>query len=211
MEQTRRRLCLIALDLYRHQGYEAVSLRELGKVAGLSHATLYRYFESKEDLFVHVRAEVFRQLDDYVRARDRKSADPLERLRGIVSSLASFGRSSPDDYRLIFSMRQGICPADSPLTLARQHLGNHVVHICQLAIDAGQLQVDASEQAYVAWACMHGLISLHVSNLLFDGPGVDKLLSPMIDKLFPAAPKPTLAPAAANRTKKSAGKKPALR
>lgn len=184
VEQTRQRLCLIALDLYHAEGYEAVTLRKLGTVAGISHSTLYRYFRSKEDLFLHVRAEVFRQLGDYIQSRDPREAEPLSRLRSVVISLAEFGRNAPDDYRLIFSMRQAVSDPDSPLAKSRAQTLAHATSICQLAIDAGQIDGDAVTQAHLIWISVHGLLSLHVSNLLVNGRSLDDLLGEIVERLF---------------------------
>ncbi len=184
VEETRGRLCLAALNLYRAEGYEAVTLRELGAVAGVSHAMLYRYFRSKEDLFVYVRAAVFLQLGAHLQSRDPRDADPLTRLRSIALGLADYGRVSPEDYRLIFSMRQAVTSADSPVAKARTQVLAQVVEVCQLAIDAGQISGDAVTQAHLIWTSVHGLLSLHVSNLLVNGRSLDDLLPPILDHLL---------------------------
>ena len=188
VEEERRRLCLAALRLYRAYGYEAVTLRKLGAAAGVSHATPYQYFRSKDDLFVHVRAEVFRQLGDFLLNKDPLRGDPLSRLRRIVAGIAEFGCTAPDDYRLLFSMRQTAAPADSPLAIARGRLLDYGMSVCQQAIDRGQIKGDASTLVHLALAGVHGLLSLHVSDLLVNGRSLDDLLRPMLDRLLPPIP-----------------------
>lgn len=187
VDEERRRLCLAALRLYRVQGYEAVTLRKLGAAAGVSHATPYQYFRSKDDLFLHVRAEVFRQFGDFLLNKDPLRGDPLSRLRKIVAAIAEFGRQSPDDYRLLFSMRQMVAPEDSPLTIARGRVLDYGLSVCQQAIDCGQIKGDANTQLHLALAGVHGLLSLHVSKLLVNNRSLDDLLEPMLDRLFPPA------------------------
>ena len=193
IEEERRRLCFAALRLYRAHGYEAVTLRKLGAAAGVSHATPYQYFRSKDDLFLHVRAEVFRQLGDFLLNKDPLRGDPLSRLRRIVAAIAEFGCTAPDDYRLLFSMRQIVAPADSPLAIARGRVLDYGLSVCQQAIDSGQIKGDASTQLHLALAGVHGLLSLHVSNLLVNGRSLDDLLTPMLDHLFPETASPVTA------------------
>ena len=184
IEENRRRLCTAALALYRDQGYDAVTLRELGAVSGVSHATPYRYFASKDELFAQVRALVFTAFGEHLQARDTRRGDPLSRLRRIVLGFVDFAAQWPEDYRLIFSMRQPPTPKGSPLAEARRRTIEHVTGVCQEAIDAGLIRGDASTQVHLAWASLHGLLSLHVSNHLVHGRQLQDLVAPMIDRLF---------------------------
>ncbi|MET0983846.1 MAG: TetR/AcrR family transcriptional regulator [Steroidobacteraceae bacterium] len=184
VEQGRRALCDAALELYRTRGYSAVTLREIGAAAGVSSATPYRFFESKETLFAHVRAAVYTHFGDFLRQADPKKGDPLQRLRRIGIAMVEFGLQYPADYRLIFSMRQPPVAVGSPLYLARRRTLEHVVPICQEIIDAGRLTGDARMHMHIAWTALHGLISFHVSNQLIHGCKLEDLIEPMLDRLF---------------------------
>ena len=189
IESGRHRLCEAALTLYRRSGYEAVTLREIGAIAGVSSATPYRFFESKEALFSQVRAMVYTHFGDYLRAADPKRGDPMQRLRRIALAMVEFGLKFPDDYRLIFSMRQPPMEPGSPLFLARKRTLDHVVPLCEKIIESGRMSGDAAIQVHVAWAGLHGLISFHVSGQLIHGCDMEQLVGPMLDRLFsqPAA------------------------
>lgn len=184
MEETRSRLVAAALALYRARGYEAVTLRELGAACGLSYATPYRYFTSKDELFSLVRAEVFKSFGEYLKERDPVRAAPLLRLRRVLRAYIEYAQDCPEDYRLIFSMRQPPCAPDSPLGLARRETVDYVISVGQAAIDGGQLKGDASTFVQLVWAGLHGLLSLHVGNQLIHGRSLDDLLDPMLDSIF---------------------------
>ena len=185
VEEGRRRLCEAALKLYRDSGYEAVTLREIGAAAGVSSATPYRFFESKEALFAQVRAVVYTHFGEYLQAADPKQGDPLQRLRRIGLAMVEFGLEHPDDYKLIFSMRQPPMESGSALYIARQRTLEHVIPICQQIIDSGRMSGDARVQVHVAWAGLHGLISFHVSGQLIHGCSIEQLVEPLLDRLFP--------------------------
>jgi AcrR family transcriptional regulator len=51
-ERTRRRLLELAIDAFGQQGYRATSVSEVARGAGLTQATVYAYFESKQALFI---------------------------------------------------------------------------------------------------------------------------------------------------------------
>lgn len=201
----RRRLSETALALYRAKGYSAVTLRELGAASGVSHATPYRYFESKEDLFLQVRGLVYTHFADHLRDRDPQSGDPLIRLRCILRAYIEFAQTWPDDYRLIFSLRQGETPEDSLLAAARRRTIEHVTGVCQEAIDAGLITGDASVHVHLAWTNLHGLASLHVSRHLVHGVTLDQLVEPMLDRLLaPMARSQALRRVSASRAGKTA-------
>ncbi|MHA7987587.1 TetR/AcrR family transcriptional regulator [Rathayibacter sp. CAU 1779] len=82
-QRTRQRILDSALDLFRERGFQAVSLRDIGARAGITHVTVLHYFSSKDelltDLMIH-RDDVERDhLSDFV--RDADPDDP--RWRGL--------------------------------------------------------------------------------------------------------------------------------
>lgn len=198
VEAGRRQLADAALKLYRQQGYEAVTLRSLGAAVGISSATPYRFFESKDALFDYVRTMVYTTFGEHLQAADPGSGDPMVRLRRVSEAMVDFGLKYPEDYRLIFSMRQGPIPPDSPLYIARRRTLEHVISLCQAIIDSGRMTGDARVQVHVAWAAIHGLVSFHVSNQLTHGVGIEDIVGPMLDRLY--APGPGAAPKAAKKT-----------
>ena len=206
VEAGKQRLSALALQVYRSKGYRAVTLRELAALAGISYATPYRYFRSKDELFDHVRATVFTEFGEHLKMAD-SGDEPLVRLRSIVEAVVDFAERRPDDYRLIFGMRQVPPARGSMLDAAQKRVAKHVVSVCQAAVDAGQLQGDPLTLAHLAWASIHGLLSLHVSSLLRLGRRLDDLIPPLLDRLFP--PSATSTPgkgtsgAATNKRRKS--------
>ena len=76
-----------ALALFNRHGYHATGVDRIMAETGISKTTLYRHFESKEDLIVAVLAKADEMARDELRAFvEKASNDPLERL------LATFGQ-----------------------------------------------------------------------------------------------------------------------
>jgi len=53
-ESTKTRIVKAATKLFAEQGYQKATIAEISKLAGLSEAALYEYFEGKEDLLLTI-------------------------------------------------------------------------------------------------------------------------------------------------------------
>ncbi|OHC71594.1 MAG: hypothetical protein A3H93_00790 [Rhodocyclales bacterium RIFCSPLOWO2_02_FULL_63_24] len=77
----RRQLILAAAaQLFGERGYNGASVRDLAQQVGLLPGSVYHHFPSKEELFVEVHREGFRQLIADVEAAIGREADPWRRL-----------------------------------------------------------------------------------------------------------------------------------
>ncbi len=85
--EKREHLIDIALQLFNRHGYHATGIDRIMEETGIAKTTLYRHFESKEDLIVAVLAKADEMAREELRAFvERASDDPRERL------LATFGQ-----------------------------------------------------------------------------------------------------------------------
>ena len=87
-EQTRERLKQVAFDLFSRRGFDEVTADEIADAADVSKSTLFRYFESKEDLLF---ADAVGHRDALVRAlAERPTEEPvLVSLRASLCLLAA--------------------------------------------------------------------------------------------------------------------------
>ena len=53
-ENTQTRIIRAAIKLFAEQGYEKTTIAEISKIAGLSDAGIYEYFQGKEDLLITI-------------------------------------------------------------------------------------------------------------------------------------------------------------
>jgi TetR/AcrR family transcriptional regulator, cholesterol catabolism regulator len=82
----REQLMLAAARVLTAKGYEAASLREICAAAGILPGSLYYHFKSKEDLFVSLHAEGFRQLNEAVDTAIARERDPWARLEAACAA-----------------------------------------------------------------------------------------------------------------------------
>ena len=69
-----------AADLFVKQGYAGTSIRDIGNQVGLLAGSVYHHFPSKEDLFVAIHREGFRQLVGRIENALALHKDPWKRL-----------------------------------------------------------------------------------------------------------------------------------
>jgi len=184
LQNQRQRLTDAALALYRSRGLEAVSLRRVAARLRMSHVTPYRYFDSKDDLLAAMKTDVFLRFADHLRLAVEAWVAPLQRVRSLCLSVVEFARDQPQDYRLIFSLHQPPITRYPQLRAAWMSTAEFVIALCQEAIDAGQLRGDVRTWAHLAWSSLHGLLSLHVANLLVLDRDIDALVEPLIRTLM---------------------------
>lgn len=85
-ESRRREIVDAAATLFQARGYHATSVGDIAEAAGISKATIYHYFESKDDILVFIHELIAeRLLNDYNTAA-QELQDPLDRLRAICES-----------------------------------------------------------------------------------------------------------------------------
>lgn len=86
--QKRREAILAAASvLFAQRSYADVQMDEVAKQAGVGKATLYRYFPSKEDLYLESLGRALDELDGRLAAPPPAAAAPREQLAAMVSAL----------------------------------------------------------------------------------------------------------------------------
>lgn len=80
----RGKIIEVAVDLFYEKGYAATSIRDISSVMKISIATLYYYFQDKEDLLFTVVEDIGNQLlRDLNEIKDR-AEDPLDGLQQMM-------------------------------------------------------------------------------------------------------------------------------
>jgi AcrR family transcriptional regulator len=185
IEAFRARLVEAALVLCAERGYEGLTLRAVAQAMGCSHATPYRYFASKEEIFAAVRAEGFRRFADHLEAGMADASDPLARLRRIGPLYFAFADAQPDAFRVMFSLKQGgqEWPGLNPQSERAWGLVHRAV---EEAIQAGRIAGDSAVIGHLLWAGIHGITTLHSARKLALGLEARALIDPMQDALLRA-------------------------
>src|SRR3954467_1085210 len=104
--RTRAEIAEAALGLFEEKGYEAVTVDQIAGVAGVSSATFFRYFKTKEDVLFTHEDEAAEELVARVRARDDRSRTVAALVAPVVDYADSLTDGSvPRLTRLVMSTR----------------------------------------------------------------------------------------------------------
>ena len=114
--QTRARIAGVAARLFLERGFDAVTVAEVARAAGVSSVTVFNHFPRKEDLFLDRSADAVEFLRSAVRDRPA-GVDVLASLREMTLGLvdARHPLSAVDDRSLPFFRTV----AGSPVLVAR--------------------------------------------------------------------------------------------
>src|SRR5690606_17147113 len=96
-----------ALEVLESEGIEALTLRELARRVGVTHAAPYRHFKDKAALLAALAAEGFARLSRAVEARRG------EGIAGAAEAYLRFAADHPAHFRLMFAPERAADPAVS--------------------------------------------------------------------------------------------------
>jgi AcrR family transcriptional regulator len=183
---TRDQLVDAAAELLDRGGPAAVTLRDVGKRAGVSHNAPYKHFDSKEDLLAAVAS---RELDRQSKAMKAVGSGrkPLVALRALMHGYVRWARAYPERFRLTF----GAWTHDSKeLGEAAARSRARLIAIAEDAQQSGELPSGNPERmAYLMLALAHGAADLSIAgHLSAKGKGAadpEMLIDDLIELLRP--------------------------
>ncbi|MEM6769605.1 MAG: TetR/AcrR family transcriptional regulator [Bacteroidota bacterium] len=163
----RNRVIAAATELFHEESYDAVSMRKIAKKVGYSVGTLYLYYKDKDELFLAVQGEAFRQGFEYIQQLP-ETEDPLEKLKALGERYVRFGMENPDLYRLMFMMER-------PMQALPEDMGwnsgillhNLLTSLVAECITAGRIHAnDPDRLSFALWSFVHGMVSLRIAHRL---------------------------------------------
>jgi AcrR family transcriptional regulator len=170
----RRVLVEAAARLVAERGLRGVTLREVGRRAGVSHAAPYHHFADRDALMAAVAEEGFRRFDTAQTAAAAAAGPaPRARLTALGVAYVRFAAAHPHHFRLMFRpelWKPGAYPglaAVAARTFARL---SETVGACR----GGE---DPQLPALLAWSAIHGLATLWLDGALAGGNPAGTALS----------------------------------
>lgn len=161
----KQKLIEASIGIISEKGFDALSLRGVASLCGVSHNAVYRHFESKELLIAACREYVTERMVTELRAAiEGLPMSSGETLRRLSSAYISFYQRHPTYYsflyrnsgvKLIFSTeeREGNYP---PLELFRKAYFAY-------GKEKGWIPEEALTHLTRAWSLLHGLTALVIS------------------------------------------------
>jgi AcrR family transcriptional regulator len=101
----REQILEAAARLFARHGYAETDTQLLAEELGVGKGTLYRYFPSKQDVFLAAVDRVIRKLHEQVMAGIREIDDPLDQIAAAIRSYLGFFADNPDFVELLMQER----------------------------------------------------------------------------------------------------------
>jgi AcrR family transcriptional regulator len=176
----RHALIEASLALIAEEGFAALTLREVARRAGVTHAAPYRHFADKEALLAAVAEEGFRAMAAQMRERMDRETGPTQRLFACGVAYVLFAIQHPAHFRVMFGPHFTRRVDHQALA---QEGGNAFGLLVQSIIEgqkAGELREgEPMPLALMSWSLVHGLASLLVDgqlqNITAGGPTAEQL------------------------------------
>ncbi|MGH2757780.1 MAG: TetR/AcrR family transcriptional regulator [Actinomycetota bacterium] len=163
---------------------DAVSVRAIADACNVTPPAIYLHFADKDELFLEVCSQRFRELDSWIESAGSQSDDPLESLRARGAAYVRFGIEHPEAYRLLMmTLKDG--HIDDPGMEAGRDAFMHMVEAVDRCVKAGALgDVDPYEASLILWSGIHGLTSLFISFPNFEWGKRAELADHLLDVLI---------------------------
>jgi AcrR family transcriptional regulator len=162
--ESRRRILEAARDVFFRDGFMRANLDEMAEKAGVAKGTLYRYFESKADLYVAVlalNAEIFDE-----RMREHAVGETaLERLRHLARFYFNHWMEYPDYFQIFWAIDNESVIGDLPKEVVEEisTLWDSSLQVVNKVLEQGVkdgefVQCDTWEIAHILWSITNSLI-----------------------------------------------------
>ena len=163
----RHALIQASLALIAEEGFAALTLREVARRAGVTHAAPYRHFADKEALLAAVAEEGFRTMAAQMRERMASEPSPAERLAACGVAYVLFAIQHPAHFRVMFGPHFTRRVDHEVLAQEGGNAFGLLVRSLTEGQQAGELrQGEPMPLALMAWSLVHGLASLLVDGQL---------------------------------------------
>jgi AcrR family transcriptional regulator len=144
------------------RGYERLSMREVGRRAGISQAAIYRHFCDKAALVGEVVARGYGRIVETLEASLRSEAGEAERIAAAMRSYIELSLERPELFKAVLLQNIGPAQAGTEVLAKGVSRGRRTMALFVGALEGGMAtgafaRADAELTAQALWAAMYGL------------------------------------------------------
>ncbi len=168
--ESRRRILEAAREVFFRDGFMGANLDEMAEKAGVAKGTLYRYFESKAELYVAVLAHNGAIFERKMRATISPELSPPDQIRRTARFYLDHYIENRDYFQIFWAIENqsviGELPPGVVEEVARlwEQCVTIVAEVIEDAVERGFfIECDAWEVADLLWTIANGLIQTETS------------------------------------------------
>ena len=157
-----------AEKLFSEKGTEATSMDDIAKAAGYSKATLYVYFQNKEEIISVLAMESMQKLYDCISDALEIEERTRERYHLICQGLVQYQEEFPYYFKVVLGSinidfdREQCPPEDKETFLIGEAINEKIARFLQEGIESGELRegIAIKPTIFAFWGMLSGLIQL---------------------------------------------------
>lgn len=161
--ELRRALVETALAVIEREGVGALSLRDLSRRLGVSHAAPAHHFRDRSALLTAVATDGFERLSAALAAAAERAPSGAPRLEALGRAYVRFAQDHPAAFRVMFGRELSeLDPPPPELAAAGQRAFARLVEAVTQALAAGPAEgrPAAEDVAFACWSVVHGAATL---------------------------------------------------
>lgn len=186
-----------ALEIMTKEGLSGLTIRKLARSLGMSAANIYNYFKNKDEIYLTLIIKGFSMLYDQLKMAAQAETNPEDKALAMARAYLHFGLSKRGYYEIMFTY---------PFPKYYDYLGTSFEDLSateyQISMDIVSLAADIIQELFEyklpplqttklliqAWSQLHGLLSLHHSQIIHYVTDdihslFDQILSDILDHL----------------------------
>ena len=163
--ESRRRILDAARDVFFRDGFMRANLDEMAEQAGVAKGTLYRYFESKADLYVAVLTENHEKFQELMLHASQQGDTALDRIRSVARFYFDHWLNHPDYFQIFWAVDNESVIGELPREVIEKiatfwELNLNITHdVLTDGVKSGEfVDCDTWEIAHVLWSIADSLI-----------------------------------------------------
>lgn len=90
VDDRRQRILARSQEVFAREGFRSAEVKTIAEQAGVGKATIYKFFDSKEDLLLTIVEENLHRVRDIALGHLMAQGDPLERLEAACRGMAAY-------------------------------------------------------------------------------------------------------------------------
>lgn len=164
----REKIVSAASVLFMEKGIAQTSMDDIAKAAGYSKATLYVYFENKEEIVGILVLNSMKKLDDSICAALMQHKTTKERYDGICRGLVQYQEEFPLYFKMVLDKinvdleREDVLPEEKETYQIGEEINEKIKHFLVSGIEQGDFREDLALMPVIFnfWGMLSGIIQL---------------------------------------------------
>ncbi|RJP75381.1 MAG: TetR/AcrR family transcriptional regulator [Candidatus Abyssobacteria bacterium SURF_17] len=154
-------------QLFIEKGYHDTSINDIAEAADFSRTSIYQYFSSKEEIYIHILEQYTDLLAERVAKASAAAVTVPEKIRIFLGEMRQVMKEKPNFFKLYFIQRHQVEPRLSPelrtqLNAKRRMLENVFRDFYRRGVEAGEVRaIRPKDASNLFFAQITGMMLLH--------------------------------------------------